>query len=94
MRGAGARVWDAEGNEYIDCVAGQGSANLGHCHPAVVAAIAEQAGRLITCPEIFYSDVRAALLQRLSLVAPKGLDRVFLCSSGTEAVEAALSSRG
>lgn len=89
-RGEGARVWDAEGHEYIDCVAGQGSANLGHCHPAVVAAIQEQAGRLITCPEIFYNDLRAALLRRLSLVAPAGLDRAFLCNSGTEAVEAAL----
>ncbi|MGE5602931.1 MAG: aspartate aminotransferase family protein [Nitrososphaerales archaeon] len=90
VRGQGARVWDAEGNEYIDCVAGQGSANLGHCHPAVVAAISEQAGRLITCPEIFYNDVRAALLHKLSLVAPKGLDRAFLCNSGTVAVEAAI----
>jgi LysW-gamma-L-lysine/LysW-L-ornithine aminotransferase len=90
VRGAGARVWDAEGNEYIDCVAGQGSANLGHCHPLVVKAIREQAGRLITCPEIFYNDLRAALLNRLALVAPRGLDRAFLCNSGTEAVEAAI----
>src|SRR5512141_1175793 len=86
VRGEGAHVWDADGNEYIDCVAGQGSANLGHCHPAVVAAISEQAGRLITCPEIFYNDARAALLHRLSLVAPAGLDRAFLCNSGAEAV--------
>jgi acetylornithine/LysW-gamma-L-lysine aminotransferase len=90
VRGKGARVWDADGNEYIDCVAGQGSANLGHCHPAVVDAIREQAGRLITCPEIFYNDVRAALLNRLALVAPAGLDRAFLCNSGAEAVEAAI----
>ncbi len=90
VRGQGARVWDAEGREYIDCVAGQGSANLGHCHPVIVQAISEQAGRLITCPEIFYNDMRAALLQRLGRVAPYGLDRVFLCNSGTEAVEAAL----
>lgn len=90
VRGEGAHVWDADGNEYIDCVAGQGSANLGHCHPAVVAAIGEQASRLITCPEIFYNDTRAALLNRLSLVAPAGLDRTFLCNSGTEAVEAAI----
>ncbi len=90
VRGEGAHVWDADGHEYIDCVAGQGSANLGHCHPAIVAAVTEQAGRLITCPEIFYNDVRAALLHRLSLVAPAGLDRAFLCNSGTEAVEAAI----
>ncbi len=90
VRGQGAHVWDAEGREYIDCVAGQGSANLGHCHPAVVAAITEQAGQLITCPETFHNDVRVALLHRLAQVAPPGLDRTFLCNSGTEAVEAAI----
>ena len=90
VRGAGARVWDADGREYIDCVAGHGSANLGHCHPAVVAAIAGQAGRLITCSEVFHNDVRAALLARLAEVAPRGMDRAFLCNSGTEAVEAAI----
>lgn len=90
VRGQGAHVWDAEGHEYIDCVAGQGSANLGHCHPAVVSAITEQAGRLITCPETFHNDMRAALLDRLAQAAPPGLDRAFLCNSGTEAVEAAI----
>ena len=90
VRGRGAHVWDAEGREYIDCVAGQGSANLGHCHPAVVEAIAGQAGQLITCPETFHNDVRAALLHRLAEVAPPGLSRAFLCNSGTEAVEAAI----
>ena len=90
VRGQGVRVWDAEGHEYIDCVAGQGSANLGHCHPAVVAAITEQAGRLITCPETFHNDVRAAFLNQLALVSAPGLDRAFLCNSGTEAVEAAI----
>ncbi len=90
VRGAGARVWDTEGREYIDCVAGQGAANLGHAHPAVVAAIAEQSTTLITCPEIFYNDRRAELLARLAEIAPAGLDRAFLCNSGTEAVEAAI----
>ncbi len=90
VRGQGARVWDAEGREYIDCVAGQGSANLGHAHPAIVAAITAQASQLITCPEIFYNDRRAELLARLAEIAPAGLDRAFLCNSGTEAVEAAI----
>ncbi len=90
VRGAGARVWDAEGREYIDCVAGQGSANLGHAHPAIVAAITAQAATLITCPEIFYNDRRAELLVRLAEIAPAGLERAFLCNSGTEAVEAAI----
>jgi LysW-gamma-L-lysine/LysW-L-ornithine aminotransferase len=90
VRGERAHVWDAEGREYIDCVGGQGAANLGHCHPAIVAAITGQAGRLITCPEIFYNDRRAELLSRLAEIAPAGMERAFLCNSGTEAVEASL----
>lgn len=90
VRGEGARVWDAEGREYVDCVGGHGVANLGHCHPAVVEAITQQARRLITCPEVFYNDRRAELLSRLSASLPEGLNRIFLCNSGTEAVEAAI----
>jgi acetylornithine/LysW-gamma-L-lysine aminotransferase len=90
VRGKGARVWDAAGREYIDCVAGQGAANLGHAHPAIVTAIADQAARLISCPEIFYNDRRAEFLAALAGVAPAGLERAFLCNSGTEAVEAAI----
>ena len=89
VRGEGARVWDAEGREYIDCAAGIGVASVGHAHPKVVAAISEQAAKLITCPGIFHNDVRAELLQRLVDIAPDGLERAFLCNSGTEAVEAA-----
>ena len=82
VRGEGARVWDSEGREYIDCVAGHGVANLGHAHPAVAEAIAVQARRLITCHEAYYNDQRAALLGKLARMVP-GLDRVFLCNSGT-----------
>ncbi len=90
VRGLGARVWDDTGREYIDCVGGHGVAIVGHCNPAVVEAIREQAGTLITCPEIFYNDVRARLLERLTAIAPAGLERAFLCNSGTEAIEAAI----
>jgi acetylornithine/LysW-gamma-L-lysine aminotransferase len=90
VRGLGARAWDAEGREYIDCAGGQGAANLGHSHPAVVAAISRQAATLISCPEIFYNDQRAQLMAALAAVAPAGLNRVFLCNSGAEANEAAL----
>jgi acetylornithine/LysW-gamma-L-lysine aminotransferase len=90
VRGRGARVWDAAGREYIDCVAGHGVAILGHCNPAVVRAIQTQCERLITCPEVFYNDQRAAALEMLAEVAPEGLTRAFLCNSGTEAIEAAL----
>jgi acetylornithine/LysW-gamma-L-lysine aminotransferase len=90
VRGEGARIWDDAGNEYIDCVGGHGVAIVGHCNPAVVDAICEQARTLITCPEIFYNDVRALLLEKLVSVAPAGLERVMLVNSGTEAVEGAL----
>jgi LysW-gamma-L-lysine/LysW-L-ornithine aminotransferase len=88
VKGQGARLWDADGKEYIDCVGGQGAANLGHANPAVVQAIAEQAGRIISCPEMFYNDRRAALEAKLCGLA--GMGSVFLCNSGTEAVEAAV----
>jgi acetylornithine/LysW-gamma-L-lysine aminotransferase len=90
VRGAGVWVWDDAGRRYLDCTSGQGVALIGHAHPAVAAAVAQQAATLITCPEIFYNDRRAALLARLTELAPSGLTRAFLCNSGTEAVEAAL----
>jgi len=90
VRGSGALLWDEAGNEYIDCVGGHGVAIVGHCNPSVVAAIQRQAEILITCPEVFHNDTRAELLQRLVGIAPDGLSRVYLCNSGTEAVEAAL----
>jgi LysW-gamma-L-lysine/LysW-L-ornithine aminotransferase len=90
VRGDGARLWDADGRVYIDCVGGQGAANLGHNNPAVVAAIRAQAERLISCPEIFPNDQRAAYQAELLATLPPGMDRVFLCNSGAEAVEGAL----
>ena len=90
VRGLGARVWDEQGREYIDCVGGHGVAIVGHCNPAVVEAICQQAHTLITCPEIFYNDTRARLLEKLVSIAPDGLGRAYLCNSGTEAVEAAI----
>ena len=90
VRGEGTRLWDAEGNEYIDCASGMGVASIGHAHPKVAETLAQQARTLITCPELFYNDRRAALLEKLAAVTPPGLDRVFLCNSGTEAIEGAL----
>src|SRR5258706_455767 len=89
VRGSGALVWDEEGREYIDCAAGHGVANIGHGRPEIAAALAAQAQRLITCPEIVYNDVRARLLERLASLTPQGLNHIFLCNSGTEAVEGA-----
>ena len=90
VRGEGARVWDSEGRVYIDCVGGHGVANIGHSNPAVTAAIAEQANRMIICPNGFYNETRAKLLAELVRIAPPGLERAFLCNSGAEAVEGAL----
>ncbi len=90
VRGQGAIVWDAEGREYIDCTAGYGVANIGHARPEIAAALAAQAQRLISCAELFYNDVRARLLERLASITPPGLDHIFLCNSGTEAIEGAL----
>ena len=89
-RGRGASVWDERGRQYVDCVAGIGVANVGHCHPHVTKAITRQSRRLLTCPELFYNDRRAAFLERLSTHLPGDLERVYLCNSGAEAVEAAL----
>lgn len=90
VRGRDATVWDSEGRAYIDCTAGVGVANVGHANPEVCKAIAKQAERLITCPGIFFNDVRSRLIERLVAIAPQGLTRVFLCNSGAESNEAAL----
>ena len=73
VRGEGASLWDADGNEYIDCAAGHGVANLGHAHPKVAAAIAEQSTQLVTLFETFYNDKRAALMDKITSLVP-GLD--------------------
>ncbi len=90
VRGLGAHVWDDAGREYIDCVGGQGSANVGHANAFVAEAIAEQAHTLITCTEIFYNDKRAALEERLAAISPNHANRVYLCNSGAEAIESAI----
>ncbi|MXZ80714.1 MAG: acetylornithine/succinylornithine family transaminase [Gammaproteobacteria bacterium] len=90
VRGDGALLWDQDGGEYIDCAAGVGVANIGHANAAVAEAIGRQAKTLVTCPGIFYNDVRGQLMARLVSIAPPGLERVFLCNSGTEAIEAAI----
>lgn len=90
VRGRGAKVWDEGGREYIDCVAGHGVANVGHCNESVVAAIQEQAARLISCSGTYYNDTRARLLERLVNITPRSLKKAFLCNSGTEAIEAAI----
>mgnify|MGYP005725408219 CR=1 FL=1 len=90
VKGENAKVWDDEGREYVDCIAGHGVANIGHCHPKAIEAISEQARKLITCPGTFYNDTRARLLEKFVSVAPQNLTRAFLCNSGAESIEAAI----
>jgi len=88
VRGQGASLFDADGVEYLDCASGHGVANLGHANPKVAEAIYKQASTLITLFESFPNDKRAELMKKLTSLID-GLDRVFLCNSGTESVEAA-----
>ena len=88
VRGEGTRLWDDEGNAYLDFLTGISVAQLGHCHPAVVEAVHEQAGRLMHGGNLFYTEPGMRLAKRLVDLSLGG--RVFLCNSGAEAIECAL----
>ena len=88
VRGQGTRAWDADGKEYLDFVAGWAVNNLGHCHPAVTQAIAEQANTLLQTSNQFYTVPQLLLAQML--IDNSCLDRVFFGNSGAEANEGAL----
>ncbi len=90
VRGEGCYVEDADGKRYLDLYGGHCVALTGHCHPRVVEAIREQAGRLLFYSNVVYNDVRAVAAERVAQLAPQGLRRVFFCNSGTEANETAL----
>ena len=89
-RGQGVYLWDDQGRRYIDCIGGHGVCNVGHCNPAVVKAISDQAKKLITAPDWMYNDMRSQCYKKLMSIAPPHIKKVFLCNSGTESVEAAL----
>ena len=88
VRGEGSRVWDADGKEYLDFVAGWAVNNLGHSHPAITQAIVEQAGTLLQTSNQFYTVPQLMLAELL--VENSCLDRVFFGNSGAEANEGAL----
>jgi predicted acetylornithine/succinylornithine family transaminase len=88
VRGEGALLWDAEGKEYLDFLTGISVCSLGHCHPAVVAAVREQTGQLMHASNLFYTEPMARLAARLSESSLGG--RVFFANSGTEANECAI----
>jgi predicted acetylornithine/succinylornithine family transaminase len=88
VRGNGVRLYDADGKEYLDLLSGIGVASLGHGHPALARAIADQAQTLIHTSNLFFHPLQGQLAERLSSLS--GLPRTFFCNSGTEAVEACL----
>ena len=88
VRGAGTRLWDADGNEYLDFLSGISVLNVGHCHPAVVEAVREQVGTLTHVTNLFYTAPAMRLAERLARSSLGG--KVFFCNSGAEANEAAL----
>lgn len=88
VKGKGAKVWDAEGKEYIDCVAGIAVCSTGHCHPMVVKAICDQAHQLIHCSNLYYIPHQGDAAQKL--VEITGLHKAFLSNSGAEATDGAL----
>jgi LysW-gamma-L-lysine/LysW-L-ornithine aminotransferase len=90
VAGEGCWMIDSEGRRYLDMTAAQGVAMLGYGHPALTAAIAEQAGTLHACPSFFYNDVRARFLEKLIEVTPDHLGHVFLANSGAEANDGAI----
>ncbi len=88
VRGRGLYVWDSEGKKYIDCVAGLGVNNVGHCHPKVVKAIEDQVRELMHCSNLYHIPNQIELAELLSEISP--CDKAFFANSGAESVEAAL----
>src|SRR5665647_2849262 len=91
-RGEGVYVWDEEGERYLDLTAGWGVTSIGHAHPVIQAALAEQGARILQNPDsgLTYSPARARLLALLAEILPAGLTRVFFTNSGAEANDAAV----
>ena len=88
VRGEGCRLFAADGREFLDFVAGIAVCNLGHCHPAVTAAVQEQIAKLVHVSNLYHTQPQIELAE--SLVAHSFADRVFFCNSGAEANEAAI----
>ena len=88
VKGEGSTVWDAEGNEYLDCVAGIAVCSTGHCHPEVVKAICDQAHQLIHCSNLYYVPHQGDVAKKL--VEVTGLHKAFFSNSGAEATDGVL----
>ncbi|MFZ7110609.1 MAG: aspartate aminotransferase family protein [Desulfatiglandales bacterium] len=90
VRGKGAKLYDDQGREYIDCAANVGVSNIGHGNEKVARAICDQYLSLGNCYSMFYNPVRARLAERLVSLTPPNLTKAFFCNSGAEAVEGAI----
>lgn len=88
VRGQGSRLWDSDGREYLDFLAGIAVVQVGHCHPAIADAIARQAHTLMHVSNLFHNPLQAPLAEQLCRMT--GMERAFFCNSGAEANEAAL----
>jgi predicted acetylornithine/succinylornithine family transaminase len=88
VRGRGCRLWDSDGNEYLDFLAGISVLNVGHCHPRIVEVVREQAGRLTHATNLYYTEPALKLCARLADSSLGG--KVYLANSGAEANEAAI----
>ena len=88
VRGSRARVWDSDGKEYLDFVAGIAVNSVGHCHPRVVEALCRQAATLIHTSNLYYTENQVLLAEELKRLT--GMKRAYFCNSGAESVEAAL----
>jgi acetylornithine/N-succinyldiaminopimelate aminotransferase len=88
VRGEGARLWDSDGNEYLDFLAGISVVQIGHCHPQLVDAVTAQARQLMHVGNLFYTEPQLRLAERLSRLSIGG--KVFFCNSGAEANECAI----
>jgi acetylornithine aminotransferase len=88
VKGAGVWLWDTDGKRYLDALAGIAVNGLGHAHPKLVAAVSEQAGKMMHVSNIYHTVEQEQLADKLSAIS--GMERVFFCNSGCEANEAAI----
>ncbi len=89
-RGEGVWVWDTQGNRYLDCLSAYSAVNQGHCHPKILAAMVEQAGRLTLTSRAFHNDQLAPFYEQIAELT--GSHKVLPMNSGAEAVESAIKS--
>src|SRR5712671_1218790 len=89
-RGEGVYVWDVDGNRYLDCLSAYSAVNQGHCHPKIMAAMVEQAGKLTLTSRAFHNDQLAHFYEEIAALT--GSHKVLPMNSGAEAVESAIKS--